>query len=139
LLKHRASGYALTDEGLANAAYADMSIPHGAGALYSTVEDLYLWDRALYTEKLLKRSSLKAIFNPFKGTYGYGWFVGDLFGHRRIGHSGGISGFSANISRYVDDDVCVVVLSNIEGGERVDRISRDLAAIIFGEQYEIPE
>lgn len=138
LLKHRASGYSIGGGGLTNAAYIDMSIPHAAGALYSTVEDLYLWDRALYTEKLVKKSSLDKMFTPFKGNYAYGWNVLSLFDRKVITHGGGINGFRQNIARYVDDDVCIVVLSNIETAP-VDKISMDLAAIVFGEEYEVPK
>jgi len=146
LLKHRASGYSIGGGGLTNAAYIDMSIPHAAGALYSTVEDLYLWDRALYTEKLVKKSSLDRIFTPFveaesgtiKAHYAYGWNVLSLFDRKVITHGGGIDGFRTNIARYVDDDVCIVVLSNIETAP-VEKISMDLAAIVFGEEYEVPK
>lgn len=137
LLKHRASGYSIVGGGLTNAAYIDMSIPHAAGALYSTVEDLYLWDRALYTEKLVKKSSLDKMFTPFKGNYGYGWSRLSLFNREVITHGGGVNGFRTNIARYVDDDVCIIVLSNIETAP-VDKISMDLAAILFGEEYEMP-
>jgi len=146
LLKHRASGYSTGGGGLTNVAYIDMSIPHAAGALYSTVEDLYLWDRALYTEKLVKKSSLDRMFTPFveaesgaiKGHYAYGWNVLSLFDRKVIGHGGGINGFRTNIARYVDDDVCIIVLGNIHTAP-VDKISMDLAAVVFGEEYEVPK
>jgi len=137
ILKHRAAGYSTGKKGLENADYLDMSIPHGAGALYSTVEDLYIWDRALYTEKLVKKSSLQKIFTPFKRNYGYGWSITRIFGRKRIGHSGGINGFSTHISRYINDDACIIVLINIQSAP-AGRISRDLAAILFGEKYEMP-
>lgn len=138
LIKNRAAGYSRGKDGLVNASYIDMSIPHGAGALYSTVEDLYTWDRALYTEKLLSQSSLEKMFTPFKGNYGYGWGVSELFNRKRISHGGGINGFVTNISRYTDDDACIIVLSNFEHSP-VGKISHDLAAIVFGEKYEFPK
>lgn len=138
ILEDRAAGYILSNEGLINAAYTDMSITHGAGALYTTVEDLYLWDRALYTEKLAKKSSLDKIFTPFIGKYGYGWIIGNGFNRKVVVHQGGINGFSTRIARYLDDEVCVIVLINIEG-MGVGDIGRDLAAIVFGEKYEISQ
>jgi CubicO group peptidase (beta-lactamase class C family) len=137
LLKHRAAGYDLTDDGPANADYIDMTIPHAAGALYSTVEDLYTWDRALYTEKLVSKSSLNKIFTPFKNNYGYGWGITTLFNRTCTRHGGGINGFRSDIIRFVDDDACVIVLSNIDSAP-VNRIGTDLAAILFGEKYELP-
>jgi CubicO group peptidase (beta-lactamase class C family) len=137
LLKHRAAGYDLTDDGPVNADYIDMTIPHAAGALYSTVEDLYTWDRALYTKKLVSRSSLNKIFTAFKNNYGYGWGITTLFNRACTRHGGGINGFRSNIIRFVDDDACIIVLSNIESAP-VNRISEDLIAILFGEKYELP-
>jgi CubicO group peptidase (beta-lactamase class C family) len=76
-----------------------MSIPYAAGSLYSTVEDLALWDQALYSDKLLSASSKAILFTPYKSGYAYGWFVGK----RPVGqlkdslqvmdHAGGIDGF----------------------------------------------
>jgi CubicO group peptidase (beta-lactamase class C family) len=138
ILKNRASGYSLGTDGLNNAAYIDMSLPLGGGSLYSTVEDLYLWDRALYTERLVGKTTREKIFTPFKEEYAYGWSVSDLYKHKRISHSGGINGFSSNISRYLDDDICIVVLSNYEHSV-IGKIAKDLAAIAFGEKYELPQ
>jgi hypothetical protein len=78
------------------------------------------------------------MFTPYKEDYAYGWSVTELSNHKRISHSGGINGFGANISRYVNDDVCVVVLSNFEYAP-IGQISKDLAAIVFEEEYELPK
>jgi len=138
ILKNRASGYSLGTDGIINAAYIDMSLPLGGGSLYSTVEDLYLWDRALYTEELVSKTIMDKIFTPFLEEYAYGWNVSELYKHKRISHSGGINGFSSNISRYPDDDLCIVVLSNYEHSV-IGKIAKDLAAIAFGEEYELPQ
>jgi len=136
ILKDRAAGYCLSNEGLINAVYTDMSIAHAAGSLYTTAEDLYLWDRALYTEKLVKKSSLEKIFTPFVGKYGYGWRIGDSFNRKVVAHSGGINGFTTRIARYLDDEVCVIVLINIEG-MGVGDIARDLADDSYIGEYEL--
>lgn len=138
ILKNRASGYSLERGEWANASFIDMSIPHGAGALYSTVEDLYLWDQALYSERLLSAKSLTAMFSPVLGNYAYGWGVGPQFNRRQIAHGGGINGFATYISRYPDDRVTIIVLSNLEQAN-ASRLARDLGAIVFGEPYEIPK
>lgn len=135
ILKHRASGYNISKGERVNAPYLDMSIPHAAGALYSTVEDLYLWDRALYKEKILKRASLDKMFTPFKGNYGYGWRIDTIFGHKRIHHGGSIFGFQTHIARYVDDNTFIVFLCN-QRPTNTRKISQDLAAITFGEKYK---
>ncbi len=137
ILKNRATGYHLTKDGLINAPYVAMSMPHAGGALYSTVEDLFLWDRALYTENILKKSSLENMFTPFKGNYGYGWRIDSIFGHKRIHHGGSILGFQTHIARYVGDNTLVVFLCN-QRPINTKKISEDLAAIVFGEAYELP-
>jgi CubicO group peptidase (beta-lactamase class C family) len=137
VLKNRALGYSQSDGRLVNAPYIDMSVPSGAGALYSTVEDLYLWDRALYTEKLVGKSSLEKIFSPFKEDYGYGWVIKPVEGRKRIWHNGGIEGFLAEISRFPDSEVCIIILSNFDFAP-TGRIRNDLAAIVFGDAYELP-
>jgi CubicO group peptidase (beta-lactamase class C family) len=149
ILRHRAAGYATDDGRVVNAAFADMSFAGGAGALYSTVKDLYRWDRALRTDEILSESSRKALFAPtvlvgsyaqslaYHGRspmyYGYGWTIDEHLGHRRIWHGGGIHGFVTTLVRYPDDDLVVIVLCNHEDAP-IDVIGDDLAAIVFGQQ-----
>jgi CubicO group peptidase (beta-lactamase class C family) len=137
IINHRAAGYARTTDGFINAAPISMSTAYAAGALYSTVVDLLLWDQALYTEKLVSRKSLDEAFTPFKSNYGYGWSIGKRYDRQVIAHGGGIFGFSAYIARYPADRVTVVVLSNVEGAPSGE-IANSLSAIVFGAKYEIP-
>lgn len=138
IVRRRARGYAPgPDGGIVNAAYLDMSIPFSAGGLYSTVGDLYLWDQALYGGKLLKKPSLDAMMTPVRNNYGYGLGVDKIFGRPMTGHNGGIEGFATSIIRFTDDRLTVIVLSNNEAA-RARRIAADLAAIAFGEKYELP-
>jgi len=138
VLKNRASGYGKADDELINSGYIDMSFPAGAGALYSTVEDLYLWDQALYTEKLATKESLETSLTPFKGNYGYGWCIGESYNHNFVGHGGGIDGFSTDIVRYPDDKICIIILSNLEYAHP-SGISNKIAAVLFGKRYELPK
>ena len=141
ILKGRASGYSRESSGLENAGYIDMSNPYAAGALYSTIDDLYLWDQALYTEKILKKSSLDLLFRPYidagpRGRYAYGWFVDDRFGHKVISHGGGSSGFRAQFLRFVDDRIVIILLSNFEHTPII-RITADLIRIVLGQGYQL--
>jgi CubicO group peptidase (beta-lactamase class C family) len=138
IIKNRAAGYQRQAGKIRNASYMDMTVPYSAGALYSTTGDLLLWDQALYTEKLVSRKSLDEIFSPFKNNYGYGWGIGKKFERKEISHGGGIYGFATDISRFPDDKVTVVVLSNFQGAP-AGKIGNDLAAIVFGAKYEIPQ
>jgi CubicO group peptidase (beta-lactamase class C family) len=101
----------------------DSSFPYSAGALYSTVEDLYRWDQALYTEQLIPRELLDQKFTPQVGmdpdvagsmAYGYGWFVLDNLGQQLVWHGGAIDGFRAGIFRYPDERITIIILSNQE-------------------------
>lgn len=138
LLKHRAAGYSARGEVTVNAQYVDMSVPYSAGGLYSTTEDLYRWDQALYTERLLSKKSLAEMFTAFKGHYGYGWYVDEQGGHRFMSHSGWIDGFAASLGRYPDDRVTVIVLSNMDSAP-VNTIARNVGAIVLGMRHEAPE
>ncbi len=138
IIINRASGYERKGDKILNASYIDMSIPHAAGALYSTVVDLYNWDRILYTDRLLDEKLMEKMFTPVHDNYAYGWTVSSMFDKKVISHGGGINGFHTNIARFVDDDVCIIVLSNIIPAP-VNEITRDLAAIVFDEPYELPK
>ncbi len=138
ILPGRAAGYSRGPDGYVNADYLDMSLPHAAGSLYSTTGDLYRWDRALYTEKVLTRKSLDAMFTPVKNNYGYGLMFAPQFNHKQIGHGGGINGFSTQISRFPDDDAAVILLSNVDFAN-AGNLARGLTAILFGEKYELPK
>jgi CubicO group peptidase (beta-lactamase class C family) len=131
VVKDRAAGYSRGRGVLFNAVHVDMTIPFSAGGLYSTVEDLYRWDQALYTEKLVSRKSLETIFTPFKGSYGYGWYITEQFGRRFITHGGWINGFAASIARLPDDRVTAIVLSNLDGAP-VSTMARNLVAVVIG-------
>ncbi|MDJ0688398.1 MAG: serine hydrolase [Xenococcaceae cyanobacterium MO_188.B32] len=147
ILKNRASGYVSTGEGYQNAEYIDMSVPSGAGGLYSTVEDMYKWERSLFTDAVLDRSSRDAMFtSTVKITdeeneqiyHSYGWVIDTQYSRHRISSNGGIEGFLTHIARYPDEQVAVVVLGNLQAF-LPDKMGRDIAAILFGESYELPK
>jgi CubicO group peptidase (beta-lactamase class C family) len=139
ILKNRATGYSLDKGKMVNSVYLDMSQPFSAGSLYSTVGDLFLWNEALYSGKLLSPKSLEAMTTPVKNGYGYGLGIQTKSGRKVISHGGGINGFSTFIARYADDKVTLVVLRNADyGSPGPGPITQDLAAILFGEKYEIP-
>ncbi len=123
VIKGRATGYAWEGGKLRNSEYLSPTQPFSAGALISTVVDMAKWDAALYTDKLLKRTSLEQMWTPEKLndgkplTYGYGWGVDIYRTRKRISHGGGINGFSTFIARFVDDKLTVVVLTNSESGD----------------------
>ena len=114
-----------------------IALPYRAGGLYSNIEDLYRWDHALLTEKLVSRKSLEEMLMPYKDGQGFGWAIQKEFNRKLIIQGGGINVFSASTRYYLDDDACTIVLSNSENAD-AGRIGHDLAAILFGKQYESP-
>jgi len=138
IMENRTAGYTEDEKGeLRNADFVHMSAPYAAGALYSTVEDMLIWDQALYTEKILKKSSLDKMFTPVLKDYGYGWVIEEKYDRALVWHNGGIDGFHTTFNRWVDDDVCVVVFSNNDNAP-VENIASGLAAIMFDKPYDVP-
>jgi CubicO group peptidase (beta-lactamase class C family) len=131
-----ATGYTGMDSHWEKPDYIDMTLPFAAGGLYSTVEDLYRWDQALYTEQLLSQESLDLMFTPHAKTaafglgYGYGWFVGRMNQHQAVSHGGGIDGFITEIRRYLDDEVTIIILSNRET-TNVPQVADQIARVVF--------
>jgi CubicO group peptidase (beta-lactamase class C family) len=136
LLKGRAAGYIPTGvSDFDNAPFLDWSAKTGNGSLYSTVEDLYKWDRALYAERILKKPSLDKVFTDHVEGTGYGWFVGRRLNRRIVRMNGRSPGFQCELQRYIDDDACVIVLGNNYAGT-ASLMADNLAAILFGEPHD---
>jgi CubicO group peptidase (beta-lactamase class C family) len=137
IIPNRAAGYRLVKGELKNQQWVSPSLNTTAdGALYFTVLDLAKWDAALYTEKLLKRSSFDEMWTPVKlndgktHPYGFGWRLHDVRGHRVIEHGGAWQGFTTGISRYVDDKLTVVALTNLDSRHsRPDEIIQGVAGL----------
>jgi CubicO group peptidase (beta-lactamase class C family) len=116
----------------------DMSIPYAAGGLYSTVEDLFRWDQALYTEQLVPQEMLDLMFTPYAKmpgiglSYGYGWSVGEMNNHQAVAHGGGIEGFVTEIRRYIEDQVTIIILSNRDT-TGIQSAADIIAQAVFGE------
>ncbi|MFW6198961.1 MAG: serine hydrolase [Gemmatimonadota bacterium] len=121
IIPGRAEGYEVEDGELVNDEPISMNQPGAAGALCSTVPDLLVWSDALRTGRVVARNSYRQMTTP--GTlndgsatsYGFGLMLGELEGHARIGHGGGIPGFNAVLTHYPDADLDIVVLSNTNG------------------------
>ncbi|MGZ2369332.1 serine hydrolase [Ancylomarina sp. YFZ004] len=148
IVKNRATGYEKRGERYINAPYLDMSLPYAAGSIYSTVEDLYLWDQALYTNKLLTKESMALFFGKHMPTgqryYAYGWSVGpQQVGSGEdsvytISHGGGINGFNTIINRIPEDKHLVVLLNNT-GGTNLGDMNKAITAILYEKAYDMPK
>ena len=135
IIPNRAAGYRLVKGELKNQEWVAPAVNTTAdGSLYFSVLDLAKWDAALYTEKLLKRSSFDLMWTPVKqkdgkvneGGYGFGWFIEDRDGHRCVHHDGSWQGFETAIDRYVNDRLTVIALTNLAGANP-GKITRHVA------------
>ncbi|HJQ70580.1 MAG TPA: serine hydrolase domain-containing protein [Blastocatellia bacterium] len=116
LVPNRANGYFWKAGKYENASIYFALRP--SGAFLSTVLDLAKWDAALYTDKVLKQSTLSQMWAPLKlnsgatHPYGFGWELSKAGGHNVVNHGGSLPGFRAQFARFVDDKLTVVVLTN---------------------------
>ncbi|MEO7308970.1 MAG: serine hydrolase [Chitinophagaceae bacterium] len=143
ILPMRARGYEMENNKPFNASFIAMEWPFSSGAIYSTVDDLYKWDRGLKTNAILSDISKKRMFTPGKSNYGYGFTIDTLEQHLRYSHTGSIPGFNSNLARYPDDDVFIIVLGNTAITQNntlrvVNVLAEGLADIVFGVPVETP-
>jgi CubicO group peptidase (beta-lactamase class C family) len=137
--------------GYENASGFDDSYTVGAGGLISTVEDLYRFDQALYSDKLVSVDFKTKVFSPASnGNYGYGWFIN----RKKVSsqsdsvlvadHSGSINGFGSYMARIICDSSLVVVLKNQRSDTYIDPafapdIGNQIISILYGEEIELPK
>jgi CubicO group peptidase (beta-lactamase class C family) len=132
IIKRRANGYARIATGYVNAGYIHMSVPHAAGALYSTTGDLLKWEQALFAGQVVSKASLDKMITPFKNDYAMGVTSTLAKGRRVIAHGGSIDGFNTHMSYYPDTRTVVIALSNVSG-PAPSAIAAQLGAIMHGE------
>jgi len=122
---HRAYGYTKQDDGFHETDQSPTSAVLGDGGIYSSLDDLAKWDRALRDHKLLSEAEMQPALtaaSPTDGpaknpegktvSYGFGWFLDPYAGHRRMSHYGETVGFRTNIQRFPDDNLTIIVLAN---------------------------
>jgi hypothetical protein len=144
ILPKRATGYQQEMGKVVNAPYLDMSLPYAAGSLYSTVEDIYKWDQALYTDKLVPNELKQKLFTPNLENYGYGWAIKQIpagepgAGQTEISHGGGINGFNTFEDRLVGDHDLIVIFNNTPGASLED-MAKGIRAILYGQEPAKPK
>jgi CubicO group peptidase (beta-lactamase class C family) len=131
VIPRRAAGYTPSPTGRVNAGFIHMSIPHAAGALYSTTEDLLRWEQGLFGGKLISATSLAKMTTPFKSDYALGVMVQTAGGRKVVQHGGGIEGFNTFLAYYPDDKLTVAVLANVNG-PAAEQIAAKLGTLAHG-------
>jgi CubicO group peptidase (beta-lactamase class C family) len=115
----------------------------GEKGVYSSVMDLYKWDQALYTDFLVKDTTLKQAFsyttlnNGRKVNYGFGWRKSKET-DQIVYHFGHWRGFNTCIIRFVDDHKVIIILNNT-GNRRVKYLAKELIKILYGGKDNSPE
>jgi len=136
---NRARGYTLRDRSLVASPDHPLDCLAGSGAVNTTIGDLFRWDQALATDRLVRRATIEEALRPMRlndgseSPYAFGWFLKRDHGHRRLEHPGSWLGFQAFIARYPDDRFTLVLLANrsdIDLGGLADRIVRIYAGSI---------
>lgn len=146
-IEHRVFGYGVAPDGMRTLStdHHYLNGMYGDGEIYSTMSDMFKWDRALYTEKLVSQGTLDTAFSPAllnKGDtsdYGFGWGISrDPDGHKIVSHRGGWVGFSTEIVREIYSGDLTVILST--GSQaRFREIREAVANIVHAREYQIPE
>jgi CubicO group peptidase (beta-lactamase class C family) len=144
ILPKRASGYQQEMGVVVNAPYLDMALPYAAGSMYSTVEDLYKWDQALYTDKLVPADLKQKLFTPNLDNYGYGWDIRNIAngepgaGQTLISHGGGINGFNTLEQRYIVDHDLIVIFNNTPGAN-LGEMAKGIRSILYNQEPAPPK
>ncbi len=115
----------------------------GDGGIYSTVDDLFKWDQALYTDRLVHQSTLSEAFTPGRvqeGTsgYGFGWNVEEVGGSKYLWHTGSSAGFRAFIGRRLADRLTIIMLTNKGNSKRQD-INTTIQNILADKPCVVPK
>jgi CubicO group peptidase (beta-lactamase class C family) len=137
LVPHRARGYTWGSNGYVNA--TEFLALRPSGAFLSTVLDLAKWDAALYESRVLTKATREAMWAPVRLAggashgYGFGWMLDSVDGHWRVHHGGSLPGFRAEMARFPNDSLTVIVLANADGA-RPDQIARSIARIYLAQK-----
>ncbi len=135
----KATGYYVLSKGMQKtASVVDSSLSYAAGAIYTTVGDLYKWDRAIHNNGVISAASWQKAFTPYKQKYGYGWVIDSLFGKKIITHGGGIDGFNSNITRIPEEDAVIIMINNVNT-PFLEPVNRDIIAALLGKPYNLPK
>ncbi|WP_299218621.1 serine hydrolase [uncultured Aquimarina sp.] len=143
LIKNRVSGYKNRNGVYENIDFLSMTLPYAAGSLASTTENLFKWNEALKSEKIIASKSLSKAYTAFKlnsgksGLQGYGWEIGNVQGIKAVKHSGGINGFITYVLSVPEKDIYVAILTNSENTNNLGQITSKLAAIALDNPYKL--
>lgn len=137
--ENKALGYEFVSDNVSNEAMRfKTDHPFAAGTMYSTVGDLFKFNESLKNHTILKKETIERAFTPYLNNhYGLGFQISKLFDKKTVGHDGGGPGYRSRYYRVLDDDICVIIITNSEVS-RADLILSVAQNILYDKPYNIP-
>ncbi|MFN8713391.1 MAG: serine hydrolase [Bacteroidota bacterium] len=138
IIPNRVNGYQVYEGNYENAEYMSTTIPYAAGSLMSTIDDLFLWNKAIHNNTLISANSKQIAFNNHTLTngkhsnYGYGWYINEIAGITTIEHPGGINGFTTSGIYIPGKNIYSIVLTNLDDGKGPEASNLKVVSALLG-------
>lgn len=138
IIPNRVNGYQVYESNYENAEYMSTTIPYAAGSLMSTIDDLFLWNKAIHNNTLISASSKLLAFTNHTLTsgkhinYGYGWYINEIAGITSIEHPGGINGFTTSGIYIPERNMYSIVLTNLDNGKGPEASNVKVVSALLG-------
>jgi CubicO group peptidase (beta-lactamase class C family) len=143
-IKDIAKGYNFSLGKYSNADYIDISSTvFSAGGIYSTTDDLLLWDKALFADKLISQKSRSLMLTPYLENYAYGVFVTNFLApdlnieNHFVSHQGAMNGFRSFMTHIIDEDILIILLCNSFNTD-LNTINNAVVAVLYNQPYSLP-
>ena len=136
----KATGYAVFDATAQRPVHLiDSTVSYAAGAMYSSVFDLFHWSRSVARHEFLSARMWKIAQTPVKSNYGYGWIIDRIDGQKFVGHGGGIMGFTSFFAYFPAGNITIILLNNFfDESDPLTLPASGLVAILFHQPYHLP-
>ncbi len=138
IIPNRADGYQFYEGNYENAEYMSPTIAYAAGSLVSTVDDMFLWNKAIHNNLLISEKSKQLAFtnhtltNKKHDNYGYGWAINEIAGIATIEHTGGINGFTSSGIYIPSKNIYAIVLTNLDDGKGPEAYNIKVVSALLG-------
>lgn len=136
-IKNRSCNYVKDFDAIVKSPYHNEKFSVGAGAIVSNCEDLYKWHSCLRDQKILSPKTYARFFNENKNNYCYGLERHPIYGTNRYSHGGDHLGVSTYMQHYLDEDLCIIILSNNEAINQY-RLGHAISDILHGVDAGVP-
>lgn len=130
VIKNKADGYVIDHGILKKSQHFNMSNAYSAGGLYATVGDLYIWNRALFSNTLFNKELLDKMLRPIKNNYGYGLMTYSINDNKIAIHDGNLPGFKSWMQYNMTDHTTIIMLSNFGSGESLHPESQEIEKLL---------